>query len=299
MLTRLWLIPLAGALLGALLALLLGPHAPVLGEPVGDPALAHDAEEILGNPVGYGAVSVVRIRDGQPAWAGFPAEGQTIDQHTRFEFGSITKTFTGLLLADAVERGEVRLDDPLEKHLPELAGKPAGGALLEELASHRSGLPGMADDSWGRTIPEDLAGTELTIFQTTTADLLSQTRTLEVTNRGIFAYSNLGVSLLGHALARVGGAPDWETYVTSRLLGPLGMTETLFIPPGARDPELSEPRLGARSNHGPDRGTPQRARQRPRPRPMSLVMHRPSSPARFPGPPRSNRVGMPAAASAR
>lgn len=238
-----WYLPLAGALLGALLSLLLGPHAPTLGDPVGDPQLARDAQVLLGNPNGYGSVSVVRIRNGQATWAGFPAKGQSLDENTRFELGSIAKTFNGLLLADAVTRGEVALTDTTEKYLPELAGTPAGSTTLEELASHRSGLPSMARMPMGEIILEDLAGTELGVFVTSTPDLLTQTRDLQLTNRGTMAYSNLGQSLLGHALARAANAPDWETHVTDRLLTPLAMTSTRFTQPGQRDPDLALPRL--------------------------------------------------------
>ena len=62
-------------------------------------------------------------------------------EDTRFELGSITKTVTGLLLAEAVERGEVALDDPLGRHLAELAGTPIGEVTLRELATHEGGLP--------------------------------------------------------------------------------------------------------------------------------------------------------------
>ncbi|MDO5681877.1 MAG: serine hydrolase domain-containing protein [Propionibacteriaceae bacterium] len=240
---RLWLIPLAGALIGALLSLLLGPHATSLGPPTGDQTLARDAQAVLGDPVGYGAVSVVRIRDGQAAWAGFPAKGQSLDEHTLFELGSITKTFTGLLLADAVEKSEVRLDDPLEKHLPRLNGSPAGSVTLEELASHRSGLPSMHRMPMGEILLEDLAGTELSVFAASTDDLITAARTLELSGRGTYAYSNLGSALLGHALARTAGAADWPAYVNERLLTPLGMTETVIIPPGQHDPGLAQPRL--------------------------------------------------------
>ncbi|WP_432559971.1 serine hydrolase domain-containing protein [Granulicoccus sp. GXG6511] len=239
----LWLFPLAGALIGALLSLLIGPHPTSLGPPTGDAALAREAQAILGNLDGYGAVSVARIQNGQSAWAGFPAKGRSIDEHSRFELGSITKTFNGLLLADAVERGEVAPDDPVANHLPELAGSPAGTATLEELASHRSGLPSIARMPMAEIIFEDMAGEELSVFATGTDDLLAQARTLELTNRGTFAYSNLGAALLGHALARAGGAPDWETHVSTRLLAPLGLTETRFVPPGQRDPALEQPRL--------------------------------------------------------
>jgi CubicO group peptidase (beta-lactamase class C family) len=61
-----------------------------------------------------------------------------------FEIGSITKVFTSLLLAIAVERGEVGLDDPLVEHLPRgtrvpmRAGRPI---TLVNLATHTPGLP--------------------------------------------------------------------------------------------------------------------------------------------------------------
>ncbi|MDO5499728.1 MAG: serine hydrolase domain-containing protein [Propionibacteriaceae bacterium] len=246
---RLWLVPLAGAILGGLLSLLMGPQPTTLGPPTGDRVLAAEAQEFLGDPDGYGAVSVVRVRDGRSTWAGFPAEGTTIDPQTRFELGSITKTFNGLLLADAVERGEVALDDPVVTYLPELAGTPAGIVTLEELASHRSGLPSMARLPMAEVVRQDLAGAELTVYSTTTWDLINDTRTLTLTDRGTFAYSNLGAALLGHALARAAGAETWDTHVTARLLNPLQMTETRISRPDIRDPlrerdpRLAQPRL--------------------------------------------------------
>lgn len=233
-----------GAVLGALLSLVLGPHPLRLAdEGVGDPVLLTDARAALGSPNGYGTVAVATIRDGQVAWAGFPTH-QPVDEHTRYESGSIAKTFTGILLADAVVRGEVALQDPLERHLPELTGTPAGSVTLEELASHRSGLPNLAHMPTAQAMVEDLAGEALTVYtDTTTADLIGQAQTLQLTNRGTMAYSNLGAALVGHALARTGGAPDWPAYVTERLFLPLGMTATRIAPPGDPDPDLITPHL--------------------------------------------------------
>ncbi len=72
-------------------------------------------------------------------WA--PA-GAAPDQRTLFEIGSITKAFTGVLLADMVLRGELALDDPLSRHLdsPRPAWRDREPTLLE-LATHRSGVP--------------------------------------------------------------------------------------------------------------------------------------------------------------
>jgi len=68
-----------------------------------------------------------------------------VNGDTVFEIGSITKVFTSLLLADAVERGEVALTDPVAKFLPAKVKMPerAGRAItLQDLATHTSGCRG-------------------------------------------------------------------------------------------------------------------------------------------------------------
>lgn len=115
---------------------------------------------------------------------------------------------------------------------------------LEELASHRSGLPSATRQSTSQLVLEDLAGEELTFFaKTSTPELLERTKRLELTHRGTYAYSNLGAALLGHALARAGDAPDWPAYLHERLLDPLGMTDTRVSPPGQPEPDLLTPHL--------------------------------------------------------
>src|SRR5437762_8705455 len=71
-------------------------------------------------------------------------EARTPDGDTIFEIGSITKVFTSLLLADAVQRGEVSLADPVRQYLPEVKDFPQRGdhgITLEDLATHTSGMP--------------------------------------------------------------------------------------------------------------------------------------------------------------
>ena len=70
-----------------------------------------------------------------------PLNGDTV-----YEIGSITKVFTSLLLADAVERGEVALTDPVAKFLPAKVKVPERGGraiTLQDLSTHTSGLPRM------------------------------------------------------------------------------------------------------------------------------------------------------------
>ena len=65
-----------------------------------------------------------------------------------FEIGSITKTFTGLLLAQMVQQGEVKFDEPVRELLPAgTVAKPAGSEItLLDLATQHSGLPRMPDN---------------------------------------------------------------------------------------------------------------------------------------------------------
>src|SRR5439155_22201898 len=66
-----------------------------------------------------------------------------VDENTLFDIGSITKTFTTVLLADMVERGIVNLTDPIEKYLPASVKVPQfnGHKITLDLATHTSGLP--------------------------------------------------------------------------------------------------------------------------------------------------------------
>ena len=234
-----WLTLLVGGIAGALLLLVLVPGPPPLGPTTGDRDLARDAAAALDEPTeGYRAVSVARIRDREATWAGFG----DVTPYSRVELGSITKTFDGLLLADAASRGEVRLDDRLDTYITELAGTEAGSVTLEELVSHRAGLPPMAEPTRLRVMAEDLAGAELTQFRAPTPEsIVADSASITLSGRGQWAYSNLGASLLGHALARAAGAPDWPTYVQQRLLVPLGMLDTHIAEPGQPATDLLQP----------------------------------------------------------
>src|SRR5690554_1106055 len=71
---------------------------------------------------------------------------EAVDENSVFEIGSISKTFTGLLLADMVEKGELKLDDPLQSLLPEGVTAPTknGESIkLYQLSNHTSSLPRM------------------------------------------------------------------------------------------------------------------------------------------------------------
>jgi serine-type D-Ala-D-Ala carboxypeptidase/endopeptidase len=144
-----------------------------------------------------------------------------LDGDTLFEIGSVTKIFTALLLADMVRRREVALDDPVEKYIdikvPERDGRTI---TLVDLATHTSGLPSM---------PANLAPKNLfDPFADYSTKALSEFLSTHVLKREIgsqFEYSNLGMGLLGLALARASGN-DYESLVRSRVIEPLHMAGT-------------------------------------------------------------------------
>lgn len=158
------------------------------------------------------------------SYGSFDKDGKAVDGDTVFEIGSITKIFTSLLLADAVARGEVSLDDPVGKYLPSTVKVPERGGMkitLIDLATHTSGLPRLP----ANMRPKDPANPYADYSAAQLYDFLSSYEL----GRDIgskYEYSNLAVGLLGHALARRAGT-DYETLVRTRITDPLSMKNTL------------------------------------------------------------------------
>lgn len=125
------------------------------------------------------------------------------DADTVFEVGSVTKALTGLVLADAISRGEITGSTTLAETWPELAGCRAARVTISELARHTSGLPGF---STGRTTLlrgqlgfwpglDPYRGVRL-------ATLLRAAARTRLRGAGTQRYSNFGAALAGQALAR-------------------------------------------------------------------------------------------------
>ncbi len=146
-----------------------------------------------------------------------------VDSNAVCEIGSITKTFTASILADMVTRGEVRLDDPVAKYLPDSAHVPSRNGkqiTLVDLATQSSGLPRLPSNMAPRDATNPYA--DYTVQQLY-AFLSGYQLTRDI--GATYEYSNLGVGLLGLALARKAGT-SYEALVTRRILTPLGMRET-------------------------------------------------------------------------
>jgi D-alanyl-D-alanine-carboxypeptidase/D-alanyl-D-alanine-endopeptidase len=162
------------------------------------------------------------------SWGSGGANARPLGPRSVFEIGSITKVFTGILLADMVERGEVSLSDPVSRYLPEGVKVPSRNGreiTLLDLATHHSSLPRM---------PGNLTVSASNPYpQYTFEEMYAFLATHEL-RRDIgaqFEYSNMAVALLGEALARRAGR-TWDELVRERVLQPLGMNMTSTVVAG-------------------------------------------------------------------
>ena len=202
----------------ATLDVLARPQPPTLSNVVsGDLALAERARPYLTGALDK--VSIVTIDGDSVTFAHF---GATND--TEYEIGSVTKTFTSLLFADAIQRGEVRADSNVSDFLA-LTDSEIGAATLADLASHRSGLSRQSSRM------RDLLPMGLQLvrhrdpFMHDLDTIVTQAAESTLTGRGEFRYSNLGTALLGQSLAAASGT-EYAQLVEQRILAPLGMTAT-------------------------------------------------------------------------
>ena len=168
------------------------------------------------------------VRDGKTAVFGFgetsDGSGKPPDRHTMLRVGSLTKAFTGQVLASLVADGTVKFTDRLQDRIgwnvtiPNRDGHPI---TLIDLVTHSSGLPreveresGPPDDPFSTLTPEAyrkaLASDPL-LFAPGTGAL----------------YSNFGFDVLSAALARAAGKP-YDAVLKERVLDPAGLNDTVL-----------------------------------------------------------------------
>ena len=175
-----------------------------------------------------GRVSVLR--------SGSSGASRPLDAHTRFEIGSVTKTFTATILASMTLDHRVRLTDPVASDLPPGSIVPErNGKLITllTLATQHSGLPRMPDNI--KSVDGDDPYADYPLAQMLT---FLRGYTLPRDPGETFEYSNFGVGLLGDALAY----HEHVTYATllqRRVFAPLGMTESIVMTPHLVDPQLA------------------------------------------------------------
>lgn len=185
---------------------------------------------------GLPGVAVGVVHDQQLVWSqgyGFAdiAAQKPMTADTRFRIASNSKLFAAIAILQLREQGKLRLDDPVEKHLPWFRMKPAGpddGPItIEQLLSHSSGLQREAGDHWSSfKFPTEAELKALMAGRQ--AAFPPQTR---------WKYSNLAFAIAGLIVEQVSGN-RWADYVDANIIKPLGMTATSIDKP---DPGLATP----------------------------------------------------------
>ncbi|WP_432102793.1 serine hydrolase domain-containing protein [Streptomyces sp. bgisy091] len=154
-------------------------------------------------------------RDGRIAWSGARScvDGHEPDGDTQFRIGSLTKTFTAVLVMRLRDEGLLDLDDPLEKHLP---GTDVGEVTVFQLLGHSGGLAAETPAPWWERTPGET--------RPALVDVLGEEPLIHPSGH-VHHYSNPGYTLLGSLVERMRGA-SWSEILRREILEPLGMERT-------------------------------------------------------------------------
>ena len=200
-----------------------------LAAPVLDDAVRQRADELT--RTGMHASIVIAVIDGKDsAVYGFgsahPRKSAKPGADTVYQIGSISKTMTALLLADAVIEGKAKLDAPVAALLPGYTLPAFEGKQISllDLATHTSGLPRLPDNF----APQDPANPYADYTEAKQRQFLAAYRLPRAPGTA-FDYSNIGYAVLGTALAAQAGS-SYEALLRARIAVPLGMRSTAITP---------------------------------------------------------------------
>jgi CubicO group peptidase (beta-lactamase class C family) len=171
-------------------------------------------------------LSAAVVHDQQILWSGGFGQadltsGRAAAADTLYSICSISKLFTSVAVLQLRDAGRLRLDDPVERHLPwfRLKGtKGEGEVTIEGLLTHASGLPRESDYPYWSPPDFPFPARE---------EMVEKLRSQEplYPPESSFQYSNLGLSLAGECVAAASGTP-YADYVRKNILEPLGLRST-------------------------------------------------------------------------
>ena len=209
--------------------------------PHGDPGLTAQLQDLTKSGALRGfqdlAVSEVDLSGSKPVRQ---ASIGSLTASSPMEIGSITKALTGLVVEDAVTRGELSLSSPVSTYLPELAGSAAGSVTMRELITHHGGYPQFDGSSMRRAILSGPFGAQF--LTSDRAETLADAKRASLTTRGSYVYSSLGAAVAGQAAAKAAGL-TYPDLMRTRLFEPLAMTHTSI-------PTTTSPAVPGRSASG-------------------------------------------------
>ena len=144
-------------------------------------------------------------------------KGNPVDEHSAFQIGSVSKSFTALLMAMLVDEEKVSWDDPVKKHLPDFEMYDpwvSDNLLIKDIMIHRTGLPGQS-------------GTYIPCLGYDQDDVYHMFKLIKPSTslRTSYDYNNITFIIAAKIIEKYMGKP-WEDCVTERIFIPLGMNNS-------------------------------------------------------------------------
>ncbi|MFB7864235.1 serine hydrolase domain-containing protein [Streptomyces sp. NPDC056069] len=158
------------------------------------------------------------------------ASGASMDIHARFRIGSVSKTFSTVVLLQLVQEGRLELDAPVNRYLPGLL--PDDRITVRHLLTHRSGLADYTDAMFEKTVPGFESVRNRVFTYRELVDLsLALPRTTEP---GVsYKYSNANFVVVGMLIEKLTGRPVADAY-KNRIFKPLKLSGTSYVHPDTR-----------------------------------------------------------------
>ncbi|MEU6406627.1 serine hydrolase domain-containing protein [Streptomyces sp. NPDC046985] len=155
-----------------------------------------------------------------------------MDAADRFRIGSVTKTFTAVVLLQLAAEGKVKLDTSVDRYLPGLL--PDARITVRHVLSHRSGLYDYTHDLFARTVP-GFEAVRNKVF--TYRQLVAQSVKHPLTHKpgAVYAYSNTNFVVAGLLVEKLTGHPVRTEY-QNRIIKPLRLTDTFYVHPATAIP---------------------------------------------------------------
>nr|WP_199809283.1 serine hydrolase domain-containing protein [Streptomyces sp. NRRL S-244] len=210
--------------------------APTGAQTATAPAPTPDMEAVtqaLKNTTAVGAPgAMVRITgSGAPLTSAVGVQDRTtgaaMDVNGRFRIGSVTKTFSSVVLLQLVDEGKISLDAPVNKYLPGLL--PDDRITVRHLLTHRSGLSDYTNAMFDKTVPGfEAVRNKVFTYQELVALSLREPRTTEP---GVsYQYSNTNFVVVGMLIEKATGRGVAKEY-ESRIIKPLKLKNTSYVHP--------------------------------------------------------------------
>ncbi|MFD6184687.1 serine hydrolase domain-containing protein [Streptomyces goshikiensis] len=153
--------------------------------------------------------------------------GAAMDPNSRFRIGSVTKTFSAVVLLQLVDEGKLKLDDPVNTYLPGLL--PDDRITVRHLLTHRSGLADYTNAMFEHTVPGfEAVRNKVFTYQELVALSLREPRT---TQPGVsYSYSNTNFVVVGMLIEKASGRTVAKEY-ERRIIKPLKLKNTSYVHP--------------------------------------------------------------------